>query len=181
MLKAITRADVHWYKWIPIIRFSPATHAERASERLDARTSWLQKTVAFAVLSAIFYLVSHHEFYVIYPHGPKSPIEEGLATFTIKLQSLVVLPAAFLGKSLQLILNFRAKTFAGTYRPCALLFLVGATLIVAASAPHVVGDTKIAPGINLFSFSELVLAAILTLQAAIYPPVLQLEEDENTK
>jgi hypothetical protein len=46
MIKAITRAEFGWWKgttWIPIARRVVATHKERASMRLDARTSWRTK------------------------------------------------------------------------------------------------------------------------------------------
>jgi hypothetical protein len=40
-LKAITRAKFRLSKrWIPTVHFSPASHAERTSQRLDSRTSW---------------------------------------------------------------------------------------------------------------------------------------------
>lgn len=40
MIKAITRAEIHWRKGrIPTIRFSPSTHAERAGGRIDGAIS----------------------------------------------------------------------------------------------------------------------------------------------
>ena len=40
-LKSITRAKFRLSKrWIPTIHFSPASHAERTSQRLESRTSW---------------------------------------------------------------------------------------------------------------------------------------------
>lgn len=43
MIKTITRATFRWWNdttWIPTVRRAAATHKERASMRLDARTSW---------------------------------------------------------------------------------------------------------------------------------------------
>lgn len=39
MLKAVTRAEIHWWKrLLPIVVLAPATHSERASQRVDSRT-----------------------------------------------------------------------------------------------------------------------------------------------
>ena len=46
MLKAILRIEFRWWKgttWIPIMQKAGATHRERASERLEATTSWRTK------------------------------------------------------------------------------------------------------------------------------------------
>lgn len=39
MLKAIARAEIRWWKRVvPIVVRAPATHAERTSQRIEART-----------------------------------------------------------------------------------------------------------------------------------------------
>jgi hypothetical protein len=46
MLKAIFRIEFRWWKgttWMPIMQKAGATHRERASERLEAATSWRTK------------------------------------------------------------------------------------------------------------------------------------------
>lgn len=53
MAKATTRAEIEWghggKSWIPVIRRDRATHRERASERLEAKTSWrVESTVSAA-------------------------------------------------------------------------------------------------------------------------------------
>lgn len=58
MLKAITRVEITWFKrrWIVIpvgLRFASATHAERASMRLEARTPWREKLLVRSVLTPI--------------------------------------------------------------------------------------------------------------------------------
>jgi len=58
-LKAITRAKFRLSKrWIPTVHFSPASHAERTSQRLDSRTSWRFNSPVslFRWLSDIFLL-----------------------------------------------------------------------------------------------------------------------------
>ncbi|KAF8962873.1 hypothetical protein BDZ97DRAFT_1920205 [Flammula alnicola] len=63
MIKAITSAEIHWLtKWIPTVRFAPATHLERASQRLNIRASRHYKlsTFVFVMLGIMFFLSSHY-------------------------------------------------------------------------------------------------------------------------
>ena len=45
MVKAVTRAEVRWRGYIPVVWFAPATHRERASVRLDAQVGWRSKVL----------------------------------------------------------------------------------------------------------------------------------------
>ena len=45
MVKAVTRAEVRWRGYIPLVWFAPATHRERASVRLDAQVGWRSKVL----------------------------------------------------------------------------------------------------------------------------------------
>ena len=51
MLMAITRAELtrNSVSWIPRLQFSGATHAERASLRVDARTQWRHRATVRAL------------------------------------------------------------------------------------------------------------------------------------
>lgn len=45
-LKALTRIDIEWQKyWVPTASIAPASHLERASERIEARIKWLYKAL----------------------------------------------------------------------------------------------------------------------------------------
>lgn len=58
MLKAITRAELHWRKrWMPVIHFSPPTHAERSSQRVDARATYRFKAIVWIFPPHIIYFI----------------------------------------------------------------------------------------------------------------------------
>ncbi|KJA18913.1 hypothetical protein HYPSUDRAFT_205001 [Hypholoma sublateritium FD-334 SS-4] len=171
ILKAILRVELGWHKrWIPILRILPATHLERASSRIEARIPWIYKALAFAVLSTAF---SYNQILSLFSLTPFDA-QETLVT------SVFSFPALVLGPALQILFNSRSKTFAGLYRPNAPLLLLETLFGAAKALPIIVGNIPSAKGMSLFGTTKLMLHLVLTYQAAVYSPVNDLEEEDQS-
>ncbi|KAF8815503.1 hypothetical protein BYT27DRAFT_7249164 [Phlegmacium glaucopus] len=109
------------------------------------------------------------------PSIPKAPVLNGIFT----LHTLTVTPALILGRVLQLIMNSRGCEFAGKYKICAILDLLGSLFAVAAAAPPIVGRSIHSFGLDVEKGTELVAIAALAFQAVWYPVVSPIGEDED--
>ena len=85
MIKAILRIEFRWWKgitWVPIMQKAGATHRERASERLEAATSWRVKagvrrlvTVFSMDCSCFLPALPFDRSHLLCPHAPQ-PIRD---------------------------------------------------------------------------------------------------------
>ncbi|PPQ97465.1 hypothetical protein CVT26_002813 [Gymnopilus dilepis] len=181
MLKAVLRAEFYRSKyWIPFIRFAPASHAERASQRTESYPSNRSKLLIFAAFAALYSFCEYRDLYIVRPRGIPPP-RNNVTKSLIVAQVLVVLPAMTLGRLLQIIMNLRSRKFAGTYKSSAWLNIVGLLLVTAGQSPRIVGEAKDSPAVTIFMFSELLFGGMMAYQALQYPAVSQVDEEEDTK
>lgn len=95
------------------------------------------------------------------------------------LHTFTVSPAIFLGRILQLIMNSRSRTFAGTYKTGAILGLLGSLITVAAGVPSIVGRSIRSFGLSVEKGCELAAIVVFAFQALWYPVVSLVDEDED--
>ena len=201
MVKTVTRVYFSWEpsSWIPKPHVSLATHSERASERFDSRTSRVYMIMvrvstsisnrefsdnllfvlafkAYAVLGFMLAACNYLDIYVISPQGPSPPSEDTFVQAAYLFNSAVGVPSHFLGQSLQIILNFRCKTFSGSYRLGPWLMFFGVALATVQYIPNLFDHYNVDSGWSFPTLIQILLAGILAGQAAVYPPVSQQED-----
>jgi len=196
MLKVIWRIEFGWKgkgKWtengkkmkrsrckvpIPSINFAKATHAERASDRLDARTAWTVKLSLFiSCCLAYFFLSPTTSLFLIAPLGLPRRIDEH-PLLTIVKRSLIS-PGLIIGPSLQLWFNYQSRTFAGKYKLNAFLDGISLMLNMLLCSSWVLGNREFRDG---FSVHDLMNACIVVgwcYQAVILSTVSQGEADDD--
>lgn len=82
-------------------------------------------------------------------------------------------------KGFQALLNHRLGTFAGSYRPMAVLELAMFLMSWGQAAPAVVGVFEVMPGLSVANVVITLLAVVLAWQAITLPPVPQTEGDNE--
>ncbi|KAJ7207989.1 hypothetical protein GGX14DRAFT_634694 [Mycena pura] len=183
MLKTVTRLEVSQNNssWFPTVRQVGPTHKERQSRRLDSRTSWLLKAAVCFSLVAIYYLFSPDEYHVLPPLIPPRSPEDHPTNSVARISALLSFPLAFTGNLSQLLLNHRARTFAGSYKLAVSLRFVSAMLALVLYSPALVGRFDARPGFSVPGAVDLFVLAATMWQAAIFPKVVQNAEDEDTE
>lgn len=108
---------------------------------------------------------------------PKNKAVEILSS----LPYYTVCPATALGWMLQIIFNYRTKTFAGAYAVAVHIRLVWSMLALMAQSPWIVGETTIGSSFKYYSLLELIWWAVLAFQASTYSSVSEVDEEEETR
>ncbi|KAF7360594.1 hypothetical protein MVEN_00790800 [Mycena venus] len=191
MLKTATRLAFsrEKSKWIPSVRRVRPTHMERASQRLDSRTSLGMKAALCVSLIAFDYIASNYFSFSPFQHHVLAPLHPPLGpTDTIqhlnpfaRVFGWVYFPLGFTGKLSQILLNQRSKTYAGGYKIHIALNCISGMLYLMTFLPSVVGRYDARPGFSVLSAMDLTLLAALTWQAAVFPKVTQKMEDEDSE
>ncbi|KAJ6495455.1 hypothetical protein C8R45DRAFT_1095087 [Mycena sanguinolenta] len=109
-------------RWLPSVHRAHSTHMERASQRLDSRTSWPIRIGMCATLITVnyvfikYYLFAPLNYHILAPHHPP-PGPTDIPTVSNSFVHAYVLFGfpllLFMGQLSQLLLNQRSKTFAG--------------------------------------------------------------------
>ncbi|KAF8185559.1 hypothetical protein K438DRAFT_1049801 [Mycena galopus ATCC 62051] len=126
MLKTVTRLAFSRSetRWVVSMRRVSPTHAERTSQRLDLRTSWVVKASVCALPAAVDYISSNYYSFSPFDllilaanHPPRGP-NEGLrlSEFIPWAFAWFYLPLRFTGLLSQLMLNQRSKIYGGSYK-----------------------------------------------------------------
>ncbi|KAJ7138375.1 hypothetical protein C8R44DRAFT_848188 [Mycena epipterygia] len=150
---------------LPRLRWVRLTHQERASARLDARTDWRLKSGIFAGLLIVNYTLPRR--FLVAPQHQK----DDSSLFKILETSL-----STLGWILQLILNYRAKVYAGRYKAAVLLSVV-LFLTLESSLPWILGRAKLLEGV---SYADLVSLVVLVLNCwQVWRYSSRIPEDEG--
>ncbi|KAJ7119311.1 hypothetical protein C8R43DRAFT_1077079 [Mycena crocata] len=186
MLKAVARVRVVWVGggagWGPRLRWAKATHQERASARLDARTSWCwpcavlrtayacarDLTLAFIpqiFAVVLFTLYTLQEQYLV---APIVPLHTPADFPDASLLDLSTAALTMTGLIMQLILNYRGKLFAGRYKVAVVLVIAVRVLRHAAALRWLVGQAEVMPGILYASLGWDVILAGYCWQAWWY-------------
>lgn len=118
MVKAVTREEVRWRGFIPLLWFAPATHRERASVRLDGQIGWRLKCLFILSTIAFYHFLKPDQTYLIAATGPTPA-----PTHLLLLEKLVS-PVFTASTVLQLYFNHRSRTYVGSYKVCVGMELV---------------------------------------------------------
>ncbi|KAH9475045.1 hypothetical protein JR316_0012148 [Psilocybe cubensis] len=184
ILKAITRGEIRWWKKVvPIITFALATHAERTSQRIEARTSLRSIMIAYLVLSTASYVIFHQQYYLIAPrYTYGEPFKNSLCQFLFWAPNyLLHEPLGLLSLALQLILNYRMQTFAGMYKANTGVTLTAVVFELIAKAPWVIGEGSGLGPWTPFNFLLMCSMVVYAVQAWRYVSVASLEDEEDEK
>ncbi|KAF4622350.1 hypothetical protein D9613_009485 [Agrocybe pediades] len=183
MLKAITRAEIK-RKWLftPVgIRFADATHAERASRRVESRTSWKERLLILASFSVILGLAEMKDFHVIAPQiwDKSHPFTTlSLLSRVVRLiRYYTVEPLLISGQVLQLVMNKQSGTFAGMYKVTAYLGFAQVVLRLFSHLPWLGFFMTKASGVSLLGALQILYHGALFFQARRYPKPKVVEEE----
>ncbi|KAK7038487.1 hypothetical protein R3P38DRAFT_3262867 [Favolaschia claudopus] len=163
------------------LRRTPVSHQERASARLDSRTGWVGKFGIFAFILAIDYTLNLHGRYLVSPAIPSLGPGDLPDLLPSELTSAVD-ALRLTGWILQMILNFRSRVFAGSYKIAVVLSVVVELLGHAAAATWLVGRSEIITGVSYWEGLRGVLLGVNCWQAWRYesrvPEDLHGDDDE---
>ncbi|KAJ7150681.1 hypothetical protein C8R46DRAFT_496858 [Mycena filopes] len=179
VLKAISRLEVTSVGGLPRIRWVPATHQERTSARLDARTDWRWKCGIFAVLAAAFHGLNLTSTMFIAPVAPHTIAADDVSAHYANNVAVLAEALKLTGVVLQLVLNYGGKVFAGQYKAGAFMGVVSTAVRHAASVSWLVGRSEVMPGIP---YAEVLWDGVLGVtcwQAWRYSSKLPEDEDEG--
>ncbi|KAF6754770.1 hypothetical protein DFP72DRAFT_898713 [Ephemerocybe angulata] len=171
VLKAILRVD--FLDSFPFLAMMPASHLERASLRLEIRG---QTKFVLGILIASFslYLASPLRKYPLIAHvGPAPDIPDTNTALYSNFQEYALLPLELSAFAFQLLLNCRAKTFAGQYKLAAWLGLIEFVCNISVWLPGIRGEDHVRPA---FTVGDLVIGGVTlgwAVQAWLYPRVEQ--------
>ncbi|KAG6825244.1 hypothetical protein H0H92_004300 [Tricholoma furcatifolium] len=157
--------------WIPTIYRTEATHMERASERIEARTTRQQKIALFLSVLAIYYFFPLQEMTVISAITVLKPKPENEVTGHFSFSQVLYLLYAMdmVGMLLQVILNWRSQTFAGRMRASAVLTLLRRLSELAFFVPALVGRFDTRGALSAHEVLECTIACVFVWQAFRLP------------
>ncbi|KAF9559384.1 hypothetical protein CPC08DRAFT_525862, partial [Agrocybe pediades] len=183
MFKAITRAEItrRWI-FIPVaVRFADATHAERASRRIESRTSWKERLLMLAFFSVILGLAEIQDFHFIAPQlrdNYDSFMSLSLSYRVVRMvRDYTVEPLLISGQVLQLVMNRQSGTFAGMYKVTAYLGFAQVVLRLFSHLPWFRFFMTKAAGISFFGALQILYHAALFFQARRYPKPKAVEDE----
>ncbi|KAH8829261.1 hypothetical protein DL96DRAFT_1597363 [Flagelloscypha sp. PMI_526] len=157
------------------IRFAEATHLERASARVDGRSSWTFIVALIASCFALFFFVDLGS-YSLFPslRPPSDDIPPLIERIMKSLNDSVTINSLIL----QIIMNFRSHTFAGMYKFTTWLYLAANLLAFLANFKALFGNIS-DPGFNAEDIWQTIVAAVLVWQASSLPSPKFDQEDEH--
>jgi len=172
-----------WMKWgfvnAPIIKRIPATHRERASERVDAKITIQTKLAILGTALAVYLFLKPHEIFFRSRTEPAySTDQDKTLETTIEFTKQFAMACIFLQVICQVVLNYRLRTYAGTYRLIGILSVVKGWLDELSTEPMVVGKYEPLPGTSLSKGLMMVLGLVEAWQAVVFPGVLQVDPAE---
>lgn len=195
-LKALLQLDFGWRTtsvWIPRVSRTPASHWERASERVDGQTSteikagvrpsfplppcslltFLQVFATLFILHYFFNPSSLHIMASLHPAPSAADLEKlhGAGShwkLLLLALSSTTIACAFIA---QLVLNARARTFGGRYKVTAYLMMVRQVLWLVNWVPMVVGRMEVREGLSVKSVAWTVGMGWMAWQAVVLPVV----------
>jgi len=162
---------------VPSVNFAKATHAERASDRLDARIHWTWKLSLFISCCLAYYFFSPTtSLYLIPPLGHDPRIDEHPLR-AIVMRSLIP-PGRILGSGLQLWFNYQSRTFAGRYKLRAILVGIDLMLFCMLQfSTRVLGYIDFRAGFSVHDLMNAFIVVGWCYQAVMLPTVSQDEEE----
>ncbi|KAJ6490488.1 hypothetical protein DFH09DRAFT_374094 [Mycena vulgaris] len=182
MGKAILRAEFGWKRWYPTLTRAPANHRERASQRMDNRTSWWTKLGVFGASLAIYYFVNPDKVVLIPSTGPALRPEERGHLADSQLLAFLQSAASALyvaGNFSQVLLNHRSSTYGGGYRAQVVLMCAGTIVgLLSHFVPVMGGRMEWRMALSLESL-DIILYFPLLWQAITLRPAEIGDEEED--
>ncbi|KAF9042072.1 hypothetical protein BJ165DRAFT_247202 [Panaeolus papilionaceus] len=182
------------YRAFPRIRFFPPTRRERASQRLESRITWpmvfgvrtsahFQRT-ASSFQTQVFCLLDFIQIFI--PVGdlsvqqPETIVPRKL--FPLEVHHVYIAkyflnPASDISVLLQLVHNYRSKTFAGNHKVAVSAMLLSTLFDEASRSSAVVGQIYVQQGYDGGLLSRHGLRFMIALQVWLYPAVPQTDEE----
>jgi len=176
MIKAVIRLEWTTSSWV--LRRARPNHSERASERLDARTSWIITVAAFVGLSVIYLYFEPGQYLILAP-SISPPTPNDIPADRLQKWSIILTPLYIVGISKQLILNHRSRMFAGQHRVTPFLDCVKMASRLAIFIPAIVGRVDSRRGLSVRDVIQALLLAITVWQALTLRSVPQTKESEE--
>ncbi|KAJ6535219.1 hypothetical protein DFH09DRAFT_1043227 [Mycena vulgaris] len=161
---------------LPRLRWARTTHQERASARLDARTDWRWKCGIFAALLLVYYTLNLHTRFIIAPIMPEhraGDLPHALSTY----MTILVGALSMAGAIMQLILNYRAKVFAGRYKVAVMVRLALQVLRYGNFLPALMGRPEVLEGLSYADLLWDVVLWVTCWQAWRYSSRIPEDED----
>ncbi|KAF6745662.1 hypothetical protein DFP72DRAFT_925470 [Ephemerocybe angulata] len=163
------------------LKMVPPSHEERASSRLERGGTRLLILVLFASL-ALYFSEWLSDYTLIPRSGPLPDAPPPSMALFKTMSSLILSPLITSADTYQLILNYRAKTYAGQYKLKAWLELLTEFVLSNASyVPWVAGKPTLRDAVPVSEVVYQLIVVGFAVQAALYPVVSQEpEEDESS-
>ncbi|KAG5634493.1 hypothetical protein H0H81_001765 [Sphagnurus paluster] len=173
-VKAILRVEVGWWKgWIPTLRMAKATHSERASERMEGRTTWVTKIGLLLSLMGASYFFQLERIQIIKAAVPDPKAANGF------IPPCVPWSMGVTAVILQLVLNWRARSYAGRYRFTSVLVLALFAVSMAQFVPALVGEVERRPGMQVGAAVQMGLWLVEAWQALVWQSVPQVMDEDH--
>ncbi|KAJ7619341.1 hypothetical protein FB45DRAFT_1095422 [Roridomyces roridus] len=183
MLRTVARLSFNWNAWIPSVSRASPNHKERASQRLDSRTSWVFQAAMSITLTAIIHLFEFpFDYELITSLHPARVQADFLWNTTdplIRIYRIIWFPLQLTGQITQILLNYRSKTFAGAYKLTVLIRCIQTVLESFKFLPFIVGRYDARPGLSILGLVQRVILGVVAWQAFVYPKVTPKMEQED--
>ncbi|KAF7342665.1 hypothetical protein MSAN_02024000 [Mycena sanguinolenta] len=178
-LFAITRMGFSWRGFTrPPTTFAHATHAERASSRIDAKSSWRFIGTSMLILAMCLYLADPFQ-HVLIP-SPLPPDPEATARSTAdNIFSVSVTATYWMSEVLQLLLNHRARRFGGMYKATVWLRVAERVLHFIVYLPAILGHIPDRAPLSLGTVIQVLPLLAQAWQAWTLPTAKAEEEEEH--
>ncbi|KAJ7193601.1 hypothetical protein GGX14DRAFT_588203 [Mycena pura] len=177
-LFAITRMKFSWrgFTWLPVI-FAPATHTERASSRIDAKSSWRFIGTSMLILTTCFYVADRKLIPSPLPPDP------GATAHSIARDIFIASIEAgyFMSHLLQLLMNHRARTFGGIYKASVWFMVVQGVFHFMVYIPVILGHIPNRAPLFLVTVIKIPPLIVQAWQAWTLPAAKTEEEEEQEK
>ncbi|KAK4704309.1 hypothetical protein P7C70_g1903, partial [Phenoliferia sp. Uapishka_3] len=178
-LRGAGRISVTWSGWIPTFHRALATHRERASERMDRKTSNSLLGIIFGVVFILNFVSRVYDVKIIPALLPPAPPEEDDFDTLYHLLDSIHNGAIAIMYYSQIKLNQRQSAFAGRFRVAAWLDFLKKLMVPSVMLPVIGGRWDQRPGWILPDAVELLAVGIFAYQAWSLPRVQQESNAED--
>ncbi|KAJ7486305.1 hypothetical protein B0H11DRAFT_2192319 [Mycena galericulata] len=178
-LFAITRMEFSWRGFTRLpATFAHATHMERASSRIDAKSSWRFIGTSMLILAMCLFLADPFQHELI--PSPLPPDPEATARSTAyNIFSASVAAAFWMSEVLQLLMNHRARTFGGMYKATVWLIVAERVLHFILYLPAILGHIPDREPLSLGTVIKVLPLIVQAWQAWTLPAAKTEEEEEH--
>ncbi|KAJ7793352.1 hypothetical protein B0H14DRAFT_2927168 [Mycena olivaceomarginata] len=178
-LFAITRMEISWRGFTRLpATFAHATHSERTSSRIDAKSSWRFIGTSTLILATCLFLADPFRHELI--PSPLPPNPEATAHSTAdNILSAGLTAAHFMSEVLQVLMNHRARTFGGMYKATVCLMLAERVLQFMVYLPAILGHIPDNAPLSLGTVIQVLPLLAQAWQAWTLPTAKTEEQEEH--